>query len=270
MNNKCFSMPLFRRDMASSLKSMVFLLALMGMYTGVIIYMYDPSLADMLNDYQQALPSLMNAVGMSGIAQNLLEFIHIYLYGFIMLIFPMIFSILQANLLIVRYVDRGSMACLLATPNSRGKIIRTQMLAMVVSMTMMIGLAVGMGIGFSESMFPGELDIAAYVQMNGALLILHLAVGAIAFLTACVVNESRWYMLIGAGVPTVFFLCHMLANMGGDLEFFRYLSIFSLFPGEKIIAGESGVLVPCLILAGITIAGYAAGNWYFTKKDLSL
>ena len=77
------SMPLLKRNLLSSLKIMAILYAVMTMYTVVIIYMYDPALADMLDSFQSAIPEMMRAFGMSGIASNLLEFIQIYLYGFI-------------------------------------------------------------------------------------------------------------------------------------------------------------------------------------------
>ncbi len=42
----------------------------------------------MLSSYQEALPEMMAAVGMTDVAQNLLEWIRVYLYGFIMPLFP--------------------------------------------------------------------------------------------------------------------------------------------------------------------------------------
>lgn len=52
-------LPLFKKNMLSSLKLLFIILAVMALYTCVIIYMYDPALSDMLNDYQQALPEMI-------------------------------------------------------------------------------------------------------------------------------------------------------------------------------------------------------------------
>lgn len=125
------SLPLLKRNLAQTWKILLIILAAMTMYTTVIIYMYDPELAHMLNDYQQALPGMMTAVGMTGIAGNLTEFVHIYLYGFIMLVFPVIFLIILGNKLLAHYVDTGSMAVLLSTPNSRTRILVTQLLTLL-------------------------------------------------------------------------------------------------------------------------------------------
>ena len=131
--------PLFKRDMTSCIKVFVILFAVICLYTTVIIYMYNPELSDMLSDYQKALPEVMSAVGMTGIATNLLEWIQIYLYGFIMLLFPLIFIIILVQKMVMGYIDSGSMASLLATPNSRGQIIRTQVVAAVFWVTILIG-----------------------------------------------------------------------------------------------------------------------------------
>lgn len=48
------SLPLLKRNLAQTWKILLIILAAMTMYTTVIIYMYDPELAHMLNDYQQA------------------------------------------------------------------------------------------------------------------------------------------------------------------------------------------------------------------------
>lgn len=211
------SLPLLKRNMAQTWKILLILLAAMTLYTTVIIYMYDPKLAHMLDDYQDALPGMMSAVGMTGIAGNLTAFKHIYLYGFIMLIF-----------------------------------------------------ITAIGIGTCEGLFPGELDIPVYLKLNGALLLFHLMLGGVAFLPACIFNDSKWYFSIGAGLLVLFFLFRMLGNMGGDLEFFRFLTPFTLFPGSDIVDGREGVLLRCLSMAGTAIVLYGGGIVSFHKKDLPL
>ena len=257
------SLPLLKRNLAQTWKILLIILAAMTMYTTVIIYMYDPELAHMLNDYQQALPGMMTAVGMTGIAGNLTEFVHIYLYGFIMLVFPVIFLIILGNKLLAHYVDTGSMAVLLSTPNSRTRILVTQLLTLLLETALLIALITAIGIVSCESLFPGELDIPVYLKLNAALLLLHLMLGGIVFLPACI-------FIVGAGLLILFFLFQMLGNMGGDLEFFRYLTPFTLFPGEKIVSGQDGATGSCVIMAVIGAALYGSGAVCFGRKDLPL
>ena len=58
--------------------------------------------------------------------------------------------------------------------------------------------------------------------------------------------------------------------MGDKLENLKYLTIYSLFPGDKIVSGGDGYLPSLLAMAGIAIVLYAAGILWFQKRDLSV
>lgn len=232
--------------------------------------MYDPKLMDMLNDYQEALPGMMQAVGMTGVATNLIEFIKIYLYGFLMLIFPLIFSIMIGNSFIMRYVETGSMACLLATPNSRKKIIITQALSMIVSIMILMVLITVIGATCSNVMFPGKLDIMRYIELNISTLLMQLVIGGIVFLAAAIFNESRYFYTFGAGIPLLFFLIKMLSNMGEKLDNLKYFTVYTLLPLDDIVAGNSDIWIYNVVMGLLIIVLYSGGILYFTKKDLSL
>lgn len=179
------SLSLLKRNIKSCSKIFLIIFAVLCMYTTVIIYMYNPKLANMLNDYQKALPEMMQAVGMTGIASNLLQWIQIYLYGFIMLLFPLIFIIIIVNKLLMNYIDNGSMANLLATPNGRGKIIRTQLLSMLLWITILMIAISTVTIIFCEIEFPGQLDTSKYIILNICTLFMWFAISSITFLIAC-------------------------------------------------------------------------------------
>lgn len=263
------SMPLLKRNLFSSFKVALIILAIILMYTIIIIYMFDPKLADMLNDYQAAMPEMMSAVGMTGAATTLTEFVNTYLYGFIMTLIPAIFTIIIVNKLVMQYVDSGSMACILATPNSRAKIICTQLLSVLIGIVFIIGVTVISGIITSEVLFKGELDIDVYLRLNFSVFLLQFALGGISFFAACYFNESKGYFTVGAGLPFLFYIIKMMANMGGDLEKFKYATIFSLFPANEIVNNQKvvGYNVAMLVI-GVVL--YTSGCVYFTKKDLSI
>jgi len=264
------SLPLFKRNIVQMVKPMMIFFEVLAMYTGIIIFMYTPSLMSVLGDFQNVMPGMMQAVGMSGTITSLIGFISVYLYGFIMLGFPMIFIIILGNSLIMNYVDSGSMACLLASPNTRLKIIVTQAISMISGITLLMTLVTAFGIACSEIMFHGELDIKTYIILNACVLLLHLAIAGIVFFSACFFNDSKNFYSIGAGIPLVFFLVNMLANMGGKLENFKFFSLYTLFPKDQIIAGESGVAIYNIALVAIAIVLFLAGIISFTKKDFSL
>lgn len=264
------SLPLFKRNMISAGKLATIFLAVLTMYTTIIIYMFDPAMAEMLSQYQEIMPGIMAAVGMSGSTGTLIAFINTYLYGFIMLIIPMVFEIILINKFVMKYVDNGSMACLLATPNTRRKIILTQLVSIILSIGFLIGIITVIGILSSATMFPGDLDIEKYLQLNLSIFLLHLVISGIGFFAACFFNESKGYFALGAGLPILFYLIQMIANMGEKLENLKYCTIFTLFPGDKIVEGASGFLSSNLVLAALGIILYIIGVIKFTRKDLHL
>lgn len=261
---------LFKKNILSGIKVIISIFAILCLYTTVIIYMYNPELSDMLSGYQEALPEMMSAVGMTGIAANLLEWIQIYLYGFLMHIFPMIFAIIICNKLVMSYIDRGSMASLLSTPHSRGKIIVTQAVSAILMMVVLMTAVTILGIVSSQVMFPNELDVVRYLQLNASATLLQLIVLGIAFLTACIVDEAKQYYTFGAGIPILFFLLLMISNLGGDMEKVKYFTIYTLFPAENIVQGKEGCLVPNLVMAGMVLVLFGGGIWWFKRRDLSV
>ena len=261
---------LFKRNMRSSLKILIALFAVISMYTAVIVYMYNPELSEMLSGYQEVLPDMMAVVGMTGIATNILEWIQIYLYGFIMILFPMIFGIIVVNKLIMSYIDSGSMASLLSSPHSRTRIILTQAVTSVFLMFILMAAVTLLGFFCSHAMFPGELDTARYIELNASLLLMQFMNLGIGFTAACFCSESRHFYLLGAGIPILFFLFQMLSNMGGSMEKLKYFTLYFLFPAEKIVQAGGDVWPRNLIMASIALALFAAGILWFRRRDLSI
>lgn len=262
------SLPLFKRNMLFSVKIGFIFLAILTMYTTMIIYMFDPTMAEMLVKYQDMMPGVMAAVGMTGSTGTLIAFINTYLYGFIMLIIPMVFEIILINKFVMRYIDNGSMACILSTPNTRLKIIITQLISVILSVAILLLLVTGIGAVSSAIMFPGELDLAQYLQLNLSVFLLHAMISSIAFLAACFCNESKGYFAIGAGVPVLFYLIEMLSNIGDKLEKLKYCTIFTLFPGDKIVEGTKGILGLNIAMVIIAIVVFSVSVTIFKKKDL--
>lgn len=240
------------------------------MYTTVIAYMYNPELSEMLSGYQQALPDLMAAVGMTGIASSLLEWMQIYLYGFIMLLFPLIFILVMVQKLLVGPMETGTLANLLATPNSRKKIICTQISSMALWMAVLMGMVTAVGLLSCEILFPGELDIGRYLALNFSTLLLQEAIVGIVFLAACFANSSKFFYLAGAGLPVLFFLIQMVSNMGEKLEKLRYVTIYSLLPVEEILKKSAYFPVQDVVMLGIAVALFLLGAWRFQRRDFSL
>lgn len=263
------SFPMLKRNMGSIFRLGAIFLAIIIMYTVVIIYMFDPKLADMLDEYQKMMPGMMAAVGMTGNTGTLIEFMNTYLYGFIMTLIPAVFTIVLTNKLLMKYVDNGSLACILATPTSRGKLIFTQMISLIFGVALLIAITTAAGYGACEYFFPGELAVQQYIHLNIGVFLLQFAIAGITFCAACLFNDSKGYFVVGAGLPLIFYIIQMMANMGGDLENLKYATIYTLFDGAKIIEGGE-IVAQYGIMTAIGVVLFLVGGVCFTRKDLPL
>lgn len=264
------NLPLYKREMKGSVKILFIFAAVITLYVSIIISMYDPAMMVMLDGFAEAMPEIMAAVGMSAGATSLLGFMISYLYGFILLIFPMLFCILRGNGLIAKYIDRGSMVSLVAAPVKRRTIAFTQMTVLASGILILVIYSTVLEVVCAEICFPGELNVSELFSLNAGLLCLHLLIGGICFLASCVFSDTRYSVGFGAGVPTLMYVLQMLANVGGNADAAKYFTFFTLYNPDGIVSGDSGAVVGTVILLVGGVALYVIGISVFNKKDMHI
>jgi ABC-2 type transport system permease protein len=261
---------LYKRGIQGIWKMLVIFCAVLTMYFTIIVSMFDPALGSVLDEFAKAMPDLMAVVGMTPASGELVSFMAAYLYGFLMLVFPMVFSILSANKLIARHVDRGSMTYLVAAPVRRTTVAFTQMKVMGTGLFALVFYASMLGIITCELSFPGELAVGTFLLLNAGVLCLQLFIGGICFLSSCFFNDSKYAVGVGAGIPALGFIIQMMANAGKELENAKYATFFTLFDSDGIIAGEAGAYAGMAVLFIGAVALFAAAIAVFSKKDLHI
>lgn len=147
------SLTLLKRDLKAFYKLWLGALALLTMYFVVIIGMYDPENNDLVAKLaaMKLSPELLRAFGFSVTLPGLVGFISGYLYGFLMLAFPLIFSCVLGNKLVAALVDKGSMAAILSSPISRVKVALTQGSFLLASLFTLIAAIAAIGLGLAPS-----------------------------------------------------------------------------------------------------------------------
>ncbi len=265
------SFSLFKATTKSNWVIFVIFFAILLMYMWVMVSMYDPENIEAMSIYIETLPeSMIDAFGYGDTPTDLVTFMAVYYYGFIILMFPLIYCIIIANRLVAAHVDRGSMAYLLATPNTRARIITTQAFYLAISVTLLLALNTAVGIASSESMFPGEMDIAAFLELNLVTILLTLAISSICFFFSCLFSEAKYSLAFGGGIPILFFVINMLRGVGDNYEWLQYLTLYSLFePYEIVTTGQSEITL-YLVLAGISLVLYVSGIFIFSRRNLYL
>lgn len=261
---------LYRREMKKSINMLLFFMAVLTMYMVIIIGFYDPKMMKMLDSFYAMMPGLMAAVGMKAGSTTLLGFMVSYLYGAILIIFPMIYSILRANDLIAKYVDSGSMAVLLAAPVKRRTIVITQLSALLSGVCLLMLYTTVLELIVIGYKYPQELLVADLLRLNLGLLFLHFLIAGICFLSSCIFSQSNYSLAFGAGIPTLMYIFQMLANVGKKAKMFKYFTFFTLFDPDSIVAKEAGAFIGPIILFIGAIALYLLGGIIYCKKDMSL
>ena len=265
-----FNFTLYKRSVRENINPLIIFSALLILYFLIIISMFDPKFASVLEGFTESMPELMSMFGMTSISSTLIGFMSTYLYGFIMLVFPMVFSILCANKLVAHHVESGAMTYLLAAPISRPAVAFTQLKVLISGISTLIFLATIVGLVGCHAYFPGELDVPKFLLLNCGALCLQLFIGSVCFLSSCIFNDSKYSLAFGAGIPTLSLLLQMAASDGEKFKGLRFASFFTLFNPEALIAGKHSALWGLAILLAASFFFYFLGIVIFSKKDLHI
>lgn len=261
---------LYLREMKKSWKMLLIFAAVLTMYVSIIIAMYDPEMMKTLDTFNQIMPEMMAAFGMNGMATSLLGFMVSYLYGFILLIFPMVFSILRGNGLIAKYTENGAIWVLTAAPVRRMKIVCTQLAVLLSGVFLLMIYTTVLELIVAGSQSPDEFEVKQLLALNSGLISLQMFIAGICFLSSCIFSDTKYSMAFGAGIPAFMYVLKMLANVGEKTEAAKYFSFFTLFDGNALIAGETSAIVCTIVLFAGAVVMYVLGCVIFCRKDMAL
>lgn len=193
-------------------------------------------------------------------------------YGLILVLLLSIICVQLSTQLMAKLVDQGSMAYLLSTPTTRGKVAFTQ--AAVLATGLFLIMAVTTIAGFAgKAWFLGEdyaFDPSKFLQMNTAAFLLFFAVGGICFLVSSLSNDEKKARGISGLITFGFFSLDLIGKFSEDIDWLRNISIFSLYKPGEIINGTVDLTVPYILLAAIGSVSVALGIILFRKRDLPL
>lgn len=244
-------------------------MGILTMYGVVMIYMFDPKLGESLKQMAESMPEMFALFGMNSYSSDLMDFLINYLYSFLLIVLPLVFIILLVHRLVIRYIDKGSIAYLFATPNSRIKIITTQIAAAAFNILILNIYITILYIIVSESMFKGELDIAKIIAVNIGLFGLWFSFLGICFLSSVSFSSTNISLWAGAGLCILFMLFQMISRVGDKAEFFKYLSIITLFNPSKYSDDFNIFLTGTICLFVIGIVTNVLTVIIFNKRDIS-
>lgn len=240
------------------------------MYVAIMVNLYDPAMRSALDNLSKTMPQLMSALGIHPDSSGLLGFLITYLYGFILLLFPMLYSVIRANGLVARYVERGSIVSLLAAPVKRSTVALTQLTVLVGGLSLLIIYTTVLELVLGKLSFPHEPLGGGLLRLNLGLWALQMLIAGISFFASSVFNESRLSLGFGAGLPTVMLLLKMLSDMSPRVDKLRWLTFFSLYDPKRLVVGDLNAWLSISILLLLAILLMLMAVVDFARKDLHI
>lgn len=238
-------------------------------YLFMIMYMYDPTMSDAMMNYIQTLPEeLIKAMNFNMAVPTFTGFIVGYYYGFLVILFPMILIMMLSYRLINKMVDRGSMAILLSTPNTRINIALTQALFSFLSASFLIVIIVVFA-GVISQGFNYDLDFVQFLHINALTWGYMIAISGITFMVSCMFVEAKHALALIIGIPLFFFLVQMLTQVNDSLSWLKYVTLLSFYQPNDVLL-QDPFLPPTIILLSVGLLGYVLGILIFRHKDLPI
>ena len=264
------NLTLFAHELRSNAALFGIFFCVLTMYIGVVTGMFDPSLGDSLNALAASMPELFAAFGMGSQATTLADFMMNYLYGFLLTVIPFVLILMLVNRMVVQRIERGTMACLLATPVSRLRIAASMVGALVAMLLAMLALTAAAGLVFAELFFPGELDVARLMQAHAGLLGLWLFLAGICTLSACALPAGGPALWVGGGIGVGLFLLQMGGQIGGAPEILSDVNPLNLYDPFALASGETSAIAGAVALGVCGIVLLVAAIVTFTRRNLSV
>lgn len=266
------NMPLFKKELKRNLMIFLIFLGLIMLYGIIVSALFDPNAENLgwIKMLQEAYPEMLDFIGFNIIhLSDYQYFISGYLYGMLFILFGLIYANILSNKLIFRYLDRGSIAYLLSTPNSRLKILTTQikvfgtyLFLLVLSMFLITSIS-------GEIFNPSYVDFGKMLYLNFSFLLLLNFISAIMVLCHSLF-DGKLALGSSIGIPVVFFFLKLISNLGDKYKFVSYLTPISLFDPTASINYTGLSLVYNGILLVLTVVLYSISLYGFNKRDLSV
>jgi ABC-2 type transport system permease protein len=174
--------------------------------------------------------------------------------------------------LMAKLVDQGSMAYLLSTPTTRGKVASTQALVFLTGLILISVITTVVGfIGYNIFIDDkNAFDSARFIQLNVGAFALFFGIGGLTFLVSSLANDEKKALGLCGMITFGFFSLDLLAKISDKLEWLKNITLFTLYKPSEIVSGDADIALNLSILFSIGIIAFIISIIAFKKRDLPL
>jgi ABC-2 type transport system permease protein len=244
-------------------------------YIFLMVWLY-PSMqetAKPLNDMLKAMPAGMTkAFNLQNGFGSFEAFISGEFYGLLYTLIVSIFCVVVPTQLMAKLVDQGSMAYLLSTPTTRGKVAFTQAsvfltgLFLIAAITTVCGI-VGVHIFIDNT---SSFHIDRFIQLNLAAFALFVALGGISFLVSSLSNDEKKATGTSGMIIFGLYSLDIIGKISDKIDWLKDFTIFTLYKPGDIVNGKGDLTQDCIILLLIGFVAFIFAILIFRKRDLPL
>ena len=261
---------LFKYEIKSNYNLFFIFIALLTMYITIINSMFNPELGSILNEMAESMPQFFALFGMLNMGTSLVEFYITYLYGFILIVIPLVFYFILVNNLLAKHTDKQTLAYFLNTGYSRKQIIVNQIVILLISHLLVTVYITGLMILVGHLSYPSEVIVSDILQLNGYLFLLHLSLSSFALLCGSYFNDLKYSVGIPAVSIIFFVLLKMLTQVSDRISLIKYFNPLSLFNPNLVVSADLTYLVYAMLLLVSSLSFLCLAIKIFVLKDLHL
>ena len=227
------------------------------------LFVANASVADFIDAFPKELMAFFGQQGGCNYANQFPEPGILFLYA------PLILGIMvvsTASGLVARREEDGTLELVIAQPISRSKVFWGKLLALLVSLTLILGLtwsgfAIGMGQGGTFDFSLWEMS-RAFISLFAVLLVFL----SLALLFSMVLPSSTTAGLVSGFLVVVFYFVSSLSNIDEKLEGINRFSPMKYYQGGEAI--EQFEPEHLLILLGTSLIFILLSWLIFERRDL--
>jgi len=265
---------LYRQMMKVNLQGFMNFAIGSAFYILLMFWLY-PGIAQNAGAIDQIFASLPEGVskafGLSGFG-SAEAFISGEYYGLILVLILAVLCVQVSTQLMAKLVDQGSMAYLLSTPTTRGKVAFTQAVVLVTGLFLILAVTTLAGylgyVWFLGNDFEFHLD--KFMKMNLAAFLLFFAIGGISFLVSTLANDEKKARGISGLIVFLFFSMDLLGKFSDRIDWVRRASLFSLYEPSEIVKGQADLTAAIIVLTAVGLVSFGLAVLLFRKRDLPL
>ena len=229
---------MFKREMKINLKSFIIWTSiLIGLF--LVVFLMYPSIInsenmEMMDEMMEMFPEeVLKAFNMDiSSIDSAFGWLKTEGFVFVLLITGIYSGILGSNILLKEESDK-TIEYLNSVPVTRKKIVGTKILcAILYIILMVISLGIFNFVGLSLS---GDFDKKSYILLSITPIFSSIVIFALCLFLSTFTHKTKKTMGISLGIVFASYFLKIISEMGENIEFLKYISIFTLADIRNVI-----------------------------------